>query len=165
MSKEAMKLALEALTATKATHGFREHIEEAQDKAIKALEAALAKQEQGEPVAWFRNEDIFGNQEMEPIFYATKAWDNCQPLYTTPQQPSTIVREPLTDKTIQNALDQAANGSHLDNVPNHNDDSIRMIAWSLENRLENMWARTKLLEHAERLEIAAIKSARYRKRS
>ena len=59
MSKEAMKLALEALTATMATHGFREHIEEAQDKAIKVLEEALAKQEQrsdsehtGEPVAW-----------------------------------------------------------------------------------------------------------------
>ena len=38
MSKEAMKLALEALTATMSTHGFRKHIEEAQDKAIKALE-------------------------------------------------------------------------------------------------------------------------------
>ena len=61
MSKdEALKLALEALTATMATHGFREHIEEAQDEAIKALEEALAnhcednldmvKQEQNEPV-------------------------------------------------------------------------------------------------------------------
>lgn len=48
MSKEAMKLALEALTATMSTHGFREHIEEAQDKAIEALEEALAKQEQGD---------------------------------------------------------------------------------------------------------------------
>ena len=54
MSKEAMgakrptdnevvmKLALEALTATMATHGFREHIEETKDKAIEALEEALA---------------------------------------------------------------------------------------------------------------------------
>jgi hypothetical protein len=45
-ARSAMKLALEALTATMSTHGFREYIEEAQDKAIKALEEALAKQEQ-----------------------------------------------------------------------------------------------------------------------
>ena len=37
------------------------------------------KQEQGEPVAWFREEDE------EKIYYATKAWDDCLPLYTTPQ--------------------------------------------------------------------------------
>ena len=48
---------------------------------------ALAKQEQGEPVAWFREEDE------EKIYYATKAWDDCLPLYTTPQQ-----RKPLTDE-------------------------------------------------------------------
>jgi len=44
MTKEAMTLALEALTATMSTHGFREYIEETKDKAIKALEEALAKQ-------------------------------------------------------------------------------------------------------------------------
>jgi hypothetical protein len=46
MSKKAMNLALEALTATMSTHGFREHIEEAQDKAIKALEEALASEQE-----------------------------------------------------------------------------------------------------------------------
>lgn len=60
MSKEAMKLALEALTATMSTHGFREHIEEAQDKAIEALEEALAKQEQGEPVTLLPDGSAFG---------------------------------------------------------------------------------------------------------
>jgi hypothetical protein len=44
------------------------------------IEEALAKQEQGEPVAWFREE------KGEKIYYATKAWDDCLPLYTTPQR-------------------------------------------------------------------------------
>jgi len=77
MSKEAMKLALEALGLL-----VEERSSEAMDdgyKAIKALEEALAKQEQGEPVVWFREEDE------EKIYYATKAWDDCLPLYTTPQ--------------------------------------------------------------------------------
>jgi len=37
------------------------------------------KQEQGGPVAWFREENG------EKIYYATKAWDDCLSLYTTPQ--------------------------------------------------------------------------------
>jgi len=48
------------------------------------------------------------------------------------------------------ALDQAANGSLLDDISNHSDDGIRLIAWSLGPG----WARTKLLDHAERLEMA-----------
>ena len=36
-----------------------------------------AKQEQGEPVAWFREENG------EKIYYATKAWDDCLALYAT----------------------------------------------------------------------------------
>jgi hypothetical protein len=60
MSIEAMKLALEALTATMATHGFREHIEETKDKAIEALEEAL-KQEHGEPQPTLYVKDIESN--------------------------------------------------------------------------------------------------------
>jgi hypothetical protein len=56
-----------------------------------------------EPVAWFRNEDTFGDQELEPIFYATKAWDDCQPLYTHPQPK----REPLTDEQILSFVNAA----------------------------------------------------------
>jgi hypothetical protein len=37
------------------------------------------KQEKGEPVAWFRYE------YQDRIYYETKAWDDCLPLYTTPQ--------------------------------------------------------------------------------
>ena len=71
MTKEVMKQALDALNES----GLRwPNIVE----AIQALEKAL-KQEQGEPVAWFRKEDE------EKIYYATKAWDDCLPLYTTPQ--------------------------------------------------------------------------------
>ena len=39
----------------------------------------LPEQNQGEPVAWFRKENG------ENIYYATKAWDDCLPLYTKPQ--------------------------------------------------------------------------------
>jgi len=49
MSKEAMKLALEALEC--ALSDDKPYIDKS-EKAIKALEEALAKQEQGEPVAW-----------------------------------------------------------------------------------------------------------------
>ena len=49
MSKEAMKLALEALYYLPALSPAQNEL---QDDAIEALEEALAKQEQGEPVAW-----------------------------------------------------------------------------------------------------------------
>lgn len=50
-----------------------------------------------EPVAWFREEDD------EKIYYATKAWDDCLPLYTHPQPK----REPLTDEQITKAFNEA----------------------------------------------------------
>lgn len=64
-------------------------------EAIKALEEALAKQEQGEPVAWevfalkFANGTRlqYGKPENLPKYLG------CRPLYTTPQQ-----RKPLTDE-------------------------------------------------------------------
>jgi len=51
------------------------------DSVIKfaKLIAEKSKQEQGELVAWFRKENG------ENIYYATKAWDDCLPLYTKPQ--------------------------------------------------------------------------------
>jgi hypothetical protein len=62
MSKEAMKLALEALGLL-----VEERSSEAMDdgyKAIKALEEALAKQEQGEPVAWGVHDQISLNKTL-----------------------------------------------------------------------------------------------------
>ena len=52
------------------------------------------------------------------------------------------------------ALDQAANGSHLDNIPNHDDDSLRSIAC----RLPDGWARKQLLLHADRIDAAIAKA-------
>ena len=91
MTKEVMKQALDALNES----GLRwPNIVE----AIQALEKAL-KQEQGEPVAWFRKEDE------EKIYYATKAWDDCLPLYTTPQTKKWVelTNNELVDLTIKNA--------------------------------------------------------------
>jgi len=51
-----------------------------QQHYIHALQEALAKQEQDEPVAWYRDEDGIR------IYYETKAWDDCIALYTTPPQ-------------------------------------------------------------------------------
>jgi hypothetical protein len=70
------------------------------EKAIlagRALLDQLAKQEHGEPVAWCRYEDGMW------VYYETKAWDDLQPLYTTPPQGearglSQQQRKPLTDE-------------------------------------------------------------------
>jgi hypothetical protein len=120
MSKEAMKLALEALTATMATHGFREHIKEAKDKAIKSLEEALSKQEQrsdsehlsaecvGEPVGIVESAiqgaggfHVKLTRHVMPMIGET--------LYTTPPQSearglSQQQRKPLTDEQILEIL-------------------------------------------------------------
>ena len=56
--KEALTLALEALTATMSTHGFKDAIEEVQDKAITAIKEALAQPER-EPVAAAKKDEVF----------------------------------------------------------------------------------------------------------
>ena len=92
--KETLKLALEALEI-----GFMGPNIVKYNQAITAIKEALAqshsdaKQEQGEPVAWCRYEDGMW------VYYETKAWDDLQPLYTTPQQ-----RKPLTDEQIDDAI-------------------------------------------------------------
>lgn len=91
---EALKLALDYLYDHRMGGHVIAAIKEALANHIEDNLAMVAQPEQ-EPVAWFRNEDIFGNQEMEPVFYATKAWENCQPLYTTPPQRTWVG---LTDK-------------------------------------------------------------------
>lgn len=48
------------------------------------------------------------------------------------------------------ALDQACNGTHLDAVPNHNDDSLFEIAYRIPSSAD----RKALLKHAERLQAA-----------
>jgi hypothetical protein len=89
MTKEAMKLALEVLR--KAMQGNLV-FDEAMD-AFKALEEALAKQEQGEPVA------VWELQESGWETICDGDWLMTLPmgtrLYTTPQQ-----RKPLTNEKI-----------------------------------------------------------------
>ena len=82
MSKEALKLALDALENSQFSKT---------NAAIKALEEALAKQEQGEPVAWIWR---YANGEEEVVFVHPRHIDathvdapsTITPLYTTPQQ-------------------------------------------------------------------------------
>ena len=89
-ARSAMKLALEALKQMQAKANFECWNLEICDEAIKALEEALAKQEQrsvseqlGEPVAW---------RDRKSGTLLHEEWLDADPLYTTPQQPSTTVR-------------------------------------------------------------------------
>jgi len=83
MSKEAMKLALEALRNAV----FDEHTADETLEAIKALEEALAKQEQGEPLC---TAAMFDDS-----FLAKSGLSPDTKLYTTPQQ-----RKPLTHEQV-----------------------------------------------------------------
>jgi len=95
MSKEAVKLALEALEDA---NNFIIEVEgeDAYRHAITALEEALAKQEQGEPVAIYQ----FQNSDGSWIDQAKHSYDynvkhghaTVRIVYTTPQQ-----HKPLTD--------------------------------------------------------------------
>jgi hypothetical protein len=89
MSKEALKLALEALKIAQnnlapskhSAHAFGDgELWDMYADAIKALEETLAKQEQGEPVAWLW--ELTGEVTTDPD-RADGMWN---PLYTTPQQ-------------------------------------------------------------------------------
>jgi len=91
MSKEAMKLALEAF---KTVNSWNEGGFNKTKQAIKALEEALAKQEQGEPVALkvYRGELCYKSQADDQSFGmwcpVTKdlPFTEGTKLYTTPQQ-------------------------------------------------------------------------------
>jgi hypothetical protein len=67
------------------------------DLSIKSEKAMCEVQRLGqeieqEPVAWYRDENGIR------IYYETKVWDDCTPLYTTPQQRTWVG---LTDEEIQ----------------------------------------------------------------
>jgi hypothetical protein len=97
-----MKLALEALQGS-LTPDFLVGQEERKNKAIKALEEALAKQEQGEPVAYLC-ENAVGHK----YFRWKKPSSTYKPiaLYTTPQQRTWVGLTPLNieDEYVRNYL-------------------------------------------------------------
>jgi hypothetical protein len=119
MSKETMKLALEALENLHYDKGSQEHQRLDTVDAIKALEEALAKQEQrsdraiadsehmGEPVAWrtFDGEGLYFYCSYEDNETYADVWNKrnpnhkgwVEPLYTTPQQRTWVG---LTDEEV-----------------------------------------------------------------
>jgi hypothetical protein len=104
MSKEALKLALEALkdnqhlVADNERHAYVMEY----NGIIEKLEEALAKQEQGEPVAWM---DVDGNvsDNNDHKFFPI-------PLYTTTQQRTWVG---LTDKEAQWLYDNCRTPANL----------------------------------------------------
>lgn len=54
---------------------------------------------------------------------------------------------------LKSALDQAVNGTHLDDIPNHNDDSL----FELADRVGHDGLRKLILAHARRLRDALEK--------
>ena len=102
MSKEAMKLALEALTATMSTHGFRDAIEEVQDKAITALKQAL---EQPEP----ETVECHTCKGLGRIYMGCGSWIHCDTCNTTGKATTPPKREwqGLTDEEIDEGQRQS----------------------------------------------------------
>jgi len=101
MSIEAMNLALDALECSKGYVGcesWSPSMLRDVEEAIKALEEALAKQEQGEPVAWRSTSGTLCNL----LNAGQKESGLWHPLYTTPQQ-----CKPLTDEQIWDAYMKA----------------------------------------------------------
>jgi len=95
-ARDAIKAALEAKDEpVVCCNGYYKQGYEAgfagQQHYIHALQEALAKQEQGEPLAWYRDEDGIR------IYYESKVWDDATPLYTTPPQRTWVG---LTDEEI-----------------------------------------------------------------
>ena len=81
-----------------APHGFVRNASHSEDRYVCECEF-WEPPEQDEPVAWFRKENG------ENIYYATKAWDDCLPLYTTPQTKEwvSLTDEQIVDLVIKNA--------------------------------------------------------------
>ena len=105
MSKEAMKLALEALKADqKLIEAYRpkSHTDRLLN-AIKALEEALAKQEQGEPVAEYigNNPDELDLSKRIGLIHRLKFIPLRSKLYITPQQRTWVG---LTDDEIYQVM-------------------------------------------------------------
>jgi hypothetical protein len=102
MSKEAMTLALEALRNAI----FDEHTADETLEAIKALEEAIAKQEQGEPVAW-RNAAIRVGEDLcsvGPFGYydmTAEQWLDWALSVVTVHFPPQPAQKPLTDEQIE----------------------------------------------------------------
>jgi hypothetical protein len=93
MSKEAMKLAKAFIEET------AKYLPTAYDGAglhvVKALEEALAKQEQGEPVAWIVHDRVAPDR-LTFVEVKQSLQTEVTPLYTTQQQ-----RKPLTDEQLK----------------------------------------------------------------
>ena len=62
-----------------------------------------------EPFAWFRY------QQGSRVYYDSKKWDDCQPLYTTPPQRTWV---DLTDEEIQVVAKQARSKDHAVTLTN-----------------------------------------------
>lgn len=107
-TERALKLALEALTATMATHGFQKYIDQTKDDAITALRKALAEQpaaqqqsaERGEPKAYIHRQGNHWEVSERMLLDDEKArgWTE-EPLYTSPPNvPTARASKPLTDE-------------------------------------------------------------------
>jgi len=100
MTTEALKSAFRDIVKVPTlTHGVLVKLSDAEQ----AVEKALAKQEQGEPLFWYRPvgedglyEGPIHNASIERVRKECGTW---KPLYTTPQQP-----KPLTASHIKKAV-------------------------------------------------------------
>ncbi len=92
--KDVLKLALEFIENSECgTADLEALIKEAlREHAMREVQR-LGQEIEQEPFAWFRY------QQGSRVYYDTKKWDDCQPLYTFPPQRTWV---DLTDEEIDN---------------------------------------------------------------
>jgi hypothetical protein len=90
---------------------------------VKRLEAELAKQEHGEPVAWLEGETIYWKEDQGLNDWIRK---NGEPLYTTPQQ-----------RTWVGLTDEETNVLWVESESNINFENFSVVAYEIEAKLRS----------------------------
>lgn len=96
----------------------------------------------------------YGTHRLTAGQYNGRQCDRTVAYYTEDQVRAAIEQTALQSQGREDAsakvLDELANGSYIDNIPNHSDNSLREIA----GHLPDGWARQEILEHAKRVDYA-----------
>ena len=123
--REAAQQALEALEFLADEWGFTHKANRPERwRAIEALRAALAQQEQ-EPVGWASREELARIKDFDATIYANEDFDGAAPLYSAPPSREW---EGLTDEDMEELLP-------LYSDPNSNEEMLEFAA-AIEAKLK-----------------------------
>jgi hypothetical protein len=105
-------------------------------EAIEAGKQAIAKLESQEPVAWFRY------QQGSRVYYDTKKWDDCVPLFTHPPQRTWVG---LTEEEVQDA-------GRFSYCRGGTSEKLYHIMWNSQPSACIGWSREELIDFAHAVE-------------